>query len=359
MSRFVAAGAAGVALLALASGDVFAAERSALQVDLVPVAAKSRDDFLGALRFTMTNTSAQTIRVPSWQTPFLGVEADLFSVSFGKDEIEYVGMLAKRAAPAPEDFIEIRPGQRKSILVDLSEVYDLSRSGQYVIQFRTNLQFASAAGVPLAKANGAPVRLESSPTTLFVDGSDQFIDAPAEVQQSMGVKALQAPTFARCTTTQQSQLVTALDSARTYGNNSSAYMNANTQGLRYTTWFGAYNSGRYATVDSHFDSISYTLNNERVDFDCSCKKRGTYAYVYPNQPYRVYLCGAFWSAPNIGADSRAGTIIHEVSHFDIVANTDDVVYGMTGAKNLASTDPAGAVRNADNHEYFSENTAQH
>lgn len=45
-----------------------------------------------------------------------------------------------------------------------------------------------------------------------------------------------------------------------------------------------------------------------------------------------------------------------MSHFDVVAGTDDVVYGQTGSKNLAISDPDAAIRNADSHEYFAENT---
>ena len=45
-----------------------------------------------------------------------------------------------------------------------------------------------------------------------------------------------------------------------------------------------------------------------------------------------------------------------MSHFDVVASTDDFVYGQTGAMSLAITDPDDAVMNADNHEYFAENT---
>ena len=45
-----------------------------------------------------------------------------------------------------------------------------------------------------------------------------------------------------------------------------------------------------------------------------------------------------------------------MSHFTVVASTNDDVYGQAGAKNLAITNPAQAVDNADNHEYFAENT---
>ena len=57
-----------------------------------------------------------------------------------------------------------------------------------------------------------------------------------------------------------------------------------------------------------------------------------------------------------GTDSRAGTLIHELSHFTVVAGTSDFAYGQSAASRLARTSPSRAVRNADNHEYFAENT---
>ena len=54
-----------------------------------------------------------------------------------------------------------------------------------------------------------------------------------------------------------------------------------------------------------------------------------------------------------GTDSKAGVVIHEVSHFNVVAGTDDLAYGQTAAKKLK---PRRAIRNADSHEYFAENT---
>jgi peptidyl-Lys metalloendopeptidase len=45
-----------------------------------------------------------------------------------------------------------------------------------------------------------------------------------------------------------------------------------------------------------------------------------------------------------------------MSHFTVVAGTDDHVYGQSGAKSLAISNPTNALNNADNHEYFAENT---
>lgn len=129
--------------------------------------------------------------------------------------------------------------------------------------------------------------------------------------------------------------------------------NAGTQ--RYLEWFGAFTTSRYNTVTSHFNAISNAFNTAGINFDCKCKQN-YYAYVYPDQPYNIYLCKVFWQAPPSGTDSKAGTLIHEMSHFNIVAGTDDVVYGQAGARNLADTDPNAAITNADSHEYFAENS---
>jgi peptidyl-Lys metalloendopeptidase len=67
------------------------------------------------------------------------------------------------------------------------------------------------------------------------------------------------------------------------------------------------------------------------------------------------VCGAFWSAPTTGTDSKSGTLVHETSHFTVVAGTNDHVYGQTACKRLATTNPTQALDNADSHEYFAEN----
>ena len=80
-----------------------------------------------------------------------------------------------------------------------------------------------------------------------------------------------------------------------------------------------------------------------------------YAYVFPRQPYRIYLGSAFWTAPMVGTDSKSGTLIHELSHFTVLG-TNDYAYGQTGAIDLALANPAQAIMNADSREYFVENT---
>jgi peptidyl-Lys metalloendopeptidase len=80
------------------------------------------------------------------------------------------------------------------------------------------------------------------------------------------------------------------------------------------------------------------------------------AYVYPDQFGHVYLCGQYLAANMTGSDSKAGTIVHESTHFTINGGTEDTAYGAGPAQELARTNATAAVGNADSHEFFAENT---
>jgi peptidyl-Lys metalloendopeptidase len=56
-----------------------------------------------------------------------------------------------------------------------------------------------------------------------------------------------------------------------------------------------------------------------------------------------------------GTDSMGGTLVHETSHFDKIASTEDTEYGQSDCKKLAKKSPKEAINNADSHEYFAEN----
>lgn len=305
----------------------------------------------GQVRYSLTNTGSSPVLVLRWQTALQGVHEDLFSVTRGGAEAGYVGRHYKRGLPQPEDYIELGAGETKSAIVDLTTYYDMRTAGQYAVAVDTELMFAFEEDVTnRAKLNPLQEKVASRAAIVWVDG--------AHVTQEPDLSWLSLPksvSFTGCSNTRQGQVNTAVTSAKSYATNSKNYLNAGTVGARYTTWFGTYTSSRYNTVRSHFAAIEDAVYNRAMVFDCTCTD-SAYAYVYPTQPYKVYLCNAFWSAPNTGTDSRAGTIIHELSHFNVVAGTDDHAYGQTAAKNLARSNPKKAVDNADSHEYFAENT---
>lgn len=301
------------------------------------------------IHVSISNPTRHTIHVLSWYTPVNGVEEPLFAVGREGASVGYTGAIYKRPAPTGQDYIQLKAGESVTSDVYLDLYYDMSASGTYTVVYDvSSLNLTSEKGsqdhsVESMTSNSLVLQVEGrQASTLFGEAV-----APESVTGTTS--------FNKCSTTQQSLLLTARSQASTYSADALGYLNANKQDARYTTWFGVYLASRYATVKSNFGSISSAMDTAPVTFDCGCKKK-YYAYVYPSQPYKIYLCAIFWQAPMTGTDSKAGTLIHEMSHFMVVASTDDYAYGQTNAKNLALSDPNKAVDNADNHEYFAENT---
>jgi peptidyl-Lys metalloendopeptidase len=165
--------------------------------------------------------------------------------------------------------------------------------------------------------------------------------------------------FRSCNTTERNQLKRALKAAKTMAKKShNALRNVSQGNERYTEWFGDFTVQNYDKIKNDYDKIVDALDNKTITFNCSMQdcSEGEFAHVFPVRPYEIFLCNAFWAADLTGTDSRAGTLIHELSHFNVVAGTDDNVYGQTACRQLAISDPLEAIANADSHEYFAENT---
>lgn len=323
----------------------------------------------GKVEVQVTNTSKKTARIPRWQLPEEILQQNLFRVSRDGKPLRYEGAMVKRAVPTASEFAILRPGQTWRNVVDLAATYDMSQRGDYTISLASPLQFASlSGGERLLSKRGSPMVLESAPLRVWHDATikpfahqlDANVQAAFECHPRKPLcphRNTDPVKFVGCSASRVTELNQAIAAARNYSENSKGYLTAGTTGPRYTTWFGAYTSSRYATAQSQFAAIDVAMdqNNGQITINCGCSS-SAYAYVYPGRHYQIFVCNAFWSAPMTGTDSKAGTLIHEMSHFNVVAGTDDHVYGQTGAKNLAISNPTAALNNADNHEYFAENT---
>ena len=92
---------------------------------------------------------------------------------------------------------------------------------------------------------------------------------------------------------------------------------------------------------------------------------GLFAYVRPNDPTNtIFLGPKFWTAPDTGLDSKAGTLAHEMSHFTNIGGTKDnfpaqgyrqPVYGVGASRQLAQDNSDLALRHADSFQYYLEN----
>ena len=334
-------------LLALLSLSTLPALAQDVTVTLAPVREKfARTDEV-LVRVTLRNTSATPQLLLKWHTPVEGVQAPLFEVQRDGQPVRYLGIKAKRAAPTPGDYLRLEPGASIDTTVELSALYEMSVTGAYTLRYRTAAAslFATAALRPLAGT------LASSQVGIWIDGRlpRGAKTPPRQVASGGGLE------FSKCSNAQQEQLASAVDAGRAMTLDAAGYLGGASYAARYGTWFGALDAARGATVTSHFAAIRDAFETKPLKIDCGCSA-SYFAYVYPAQPYTVYVCKAFWTAPLTGTDSRGGTLLHELSHFDVVAGADDHVYGHDGAAELARTDPARAVNNADSHEYFGENS---
>ena len=312
---------------------------------LQPTVDRGGDVFV---RVVMSNTSATAQHLLRWRTPLDGVESPLFEVRRDGQPVRYLGRRIKRAPPGPADYVRLDPGASLSKTVELSRLYEMSVTGSYTIRYRSAAMPAPGAGVQAVVGE-----LVSSPVNIWVNGRLARGSKPAAMAPEPGGAGL---SYANCSNAQQEQLVTAMDAGRAMTADSHAYLASGKQyGERYTTWFGALDAARGARVTSNFTAIKDAFENKPVKIDCDCDEP-YFAYVYPARPYTVWVCRAFWAAAVTGTDSRGGTLLHELSHFDVVAATDDHVYGQAGAAELARSTPERAINNADSHEYFGENT---
>lgn len=357
-------------MAALAAACNAAAAPKGVAVTVVPEkhALGQNDDVV--VRVTITNNSGAPQYIMKARTPFEGVEEALFDIRRDGQPVPYLGAHIKRAAPTQADYFLLKPGASHSVKVELSALYDMSVSGDYQISYKQVspqlfLALPSAAGRSGAAAafdaDSDNATLVSAPASVWIDGrvargqkSQVMLDIEA-MKRAAAEPAAASLSFNKCTTTQMTTITQAMSAGSAMASDSDAYMQRGVIGTRYTKWFGTNNATRVATVKSHFAAIKDAFANKPVTVDCGCKQN-YYAYVYPTQPYKIYVCKAFWSAPMTGTDSKGGTLVHEMSHFNVVAGTDDHVYGQSGAASLAISNPDLAVQNADSHEYFGENT---
>ncbi|WP_375773565.1 M35 family metallo-endopeptidase [Archangium gephyra] len=321
---------------AQATGEV------AVSLSVSKATLSAREDV--SVTVTLTNVSSHPVQLLRYYIPDSRLKEGLFEVTRNGEPVEYIGPHIKRAAPTAQDYVTLAPGESLTGSAPVSGMYDLSETGSYTLRYTPRGLDQHSAVITKA------AQLDSNLVNLWIEGRESGLE-------SQGTVSAQGLTYSgACTSTEQSSISSALTSARTYANNASTYLNGISSGTtRYTTWFGAYSSTNLTTARNHFTNIKNALANAAIVVDCSCSD-SSYAYVYPSSPYKIYVCNAFWSAPTTGTDSKAGTLVHEMSHFTVVAATDDWAYGQSAAKNLAISSPSKALDNADSHEYFAENT---
>jgi len=330
----------GAAALALSVSNAAAAASDRLLVRLSVPTPVVRGDVDVTVAVSVTNPTREAITLLRWELPSDRHEGAAFRILLDGKPVPYTGPLVKRAAPTKEDYVRIEPGATLSYEVELTGAYDLSRNGMYSVEY-----------IGKGAADAGAIRSEAM--YLWLESRSERAAAAPVVPTA---DAASITFTGNCSASRKTTLTNAVAAATTYAANAQTYLNrtpAATQ--RYTKWFGALTTARWNTAKTHYTNINSAFSTKPLTLDCSCTQ-SYYAYVYPTQPYKIYVCNAFWSAPLTGTDSKAGTLVHEMSHFNVVASTDDWAYGQSAAAALAISNPTRALDNADSHEYFAENT---
>ncbi len=325
-------------------------------------------------RVILTNNSDRTLNVLKWQLPIEGMwDCDPFWVKRGEEVEVYLGKVMKRAAPKPHDYITMDPQESIETDFDLSEAYNISKAGKYTVELDTRvLDVGTQEPKTLAKRlddtrefQSLKLRSNIAEFELLEDRSPKQVGGVDSKWRALMASAAKISEFRACNTNQRNELDQAKEAAETIAKEALSVLSGAEQAnpaeaLRYKEWFGKYTQQNYARVLADYKNIVDALTTKQIIFNCSMEdcRDGVFAYVYPARPYEIFLCSAFWNAELTGTDSRAGTIVHELSHFNVVAGTDDNVYGQSACRQLAINSPEEAIANADSHEYFAENTPE-
>ncbi|CAE7171628.1 unnamed protein product [Rhizoctonia solani] len=345
-------------LLAATVSQVSAAPGLTLDLS-APPSAVDVDGLI--VKSVLKNTGDVTLKLLNDPRSILStVKAKTFSISSRAGAPEFTGLRVKyapsQAAKSTEGspFTVLAPGQTFEIDHELAGAYDFTKcgGGDYHLSAFNTFKYVDDSGELKT--------IEALTNTHQISISGKLASARSHVTPDTVHK--RAVTFTGCSSSQQNQIKAAATASNNMVANANSYLSALKSGKpRFTTWFGTYDQSRYNAIVSHFKNIGKDATS--MNYDCTDCLTNTsvdypnlYAYVYSNAPTKIYLCGAFWNAPLTGADSKAGIIVHENSHFTANGGAEDHVYGQGDAQALAKSNPATAIMNADSHEYFAENT---
>ncbi|CAE6485578.1 unnamed protein product [Rhizoctonia solani] len=341
-----------ILLLATLCGSVSATPSLSVSISAPPSVA-SIDNL--TITATITNTGKRSLKLLNHPRTVLShLSTRIFNIRRENDIPEFTGMVVYYSPDYvirrnnSVDFTFLAPGQSLERVHSLAGVYNFTSigPGEFEIKVDNRFYHVDPLGNLLSfEADTHPARFE---LTGGLARSHKI--APKNISPFKGpVQTLQI----QCTVDQQNMIIEAATYADRYISNALTYLqtiNGNTP--RYVAWFGAYDPQRAEAVKFHYaNSLGRAMLST---YDCmpdSCKD-GSVAYVWRQQPGVIHFCSWFWPRPAYGSNSKAGTIIHELTHF---TGTEDYAYGEIENLELARSSPASAVMNADSHMYFAEN----
>ena len=325
------------------------------------------------LTFTVTNFSNVDIDLLKRLLPLEGMKGNIFKVIDPNGEVlRYDGRLFKRGTPQKEEYVTIKSGASISTVIDLTEFYFFEKAGDYTVELNTGIQdfilLDNKENKDVVKdhSNKHKISLETQKFTIEKTDLDHKPTLGMRFRKEEGrlIKlrkekivdedAPKPPNIEGATELQKKMISTAHNKAyQVVGDSITNLQNGKDSNPEYAKWFGVLNKFNLSVVTKVLQSVSGALQKDKITYvvnGANCDP-GDFAYtIY--QTRTVYLCSGFWTAKPNGYDSQLGTIIHELTH--ATSDTEDYIYGIESALQLALDEPAKAINSADNFEYFSE-----
>ena len=253
----------------------------------------------------------QPARILKWLTPADGVDESLFTVTRDGQPVAYSGPTAKRPAATDSDYLAARAAARASATSSTSATSTTSRgpaATRSPTTSRPTISSTRRARPPSAKDALASDTISVKAAGRAAKGKPPPPPPPwpgqARLQGVLGHTAVGA----------QRRPHAGEGIRRERGD----LPGANKQGPRYTTWFGAVDvrALQHRHLALHGDLRRDAGRGDHLRLQQQAERL---RLRLPNEPYKIYLGSVYWSAPAIGTDSQAGTLIHEMSHFAVVA----------------------------------------
>lgn len=281
-----------------------------------------------------------------------GLRYDAFSVRHGNNKVIYHGIVVKT-----KDFsVPIHAGEEVSFNVDLTREYLINKDGIYTLTFNSeyfNPQHCTCNAISI---NMGDHGLQPIPT--WYQSSSL-----SKKSHSHNFKAFGLHKVYDATEAQFSVLKQAHEGAKQILNNiesKASETSPNYFAAPYAEMFCRSDIIMWPLVYSNTTHMNMYMNKGlEYHFNGDKCNPGDYAYVYKNVPdTKIYLCDMYNAADLLPSgrssyDTKAGVIIHEVSHKAV--NSEDHFYGYAKCKTFAdSCDTTITTTNADCLQIFSE-----
>jgi len=314
---------------------------------------KGDDNFL--VLFTIFNPSDKDVKICQRDTPLEGLWSKLFVVKnpAGK-EMAYRGKDIKRTERCGVDeHVTIPAGKSLSKRSRISGRYALEGDGLYYIRVRQPMN-----------EHLTYTDVMRTYTTIFVTGSAEHEErfqaaVKAQTAKKLADAGTGAVSYNGCSSSQQAELLRWHEDARDKIFASKACTESSC-GATVDTWFGSQTTNgqfvagaveQFNTMARVMDSSGYVCEGGMTARQGNVCGGSTYAFVYPSDTtQKIYICDFTFNYPDYS--EKVQTVIHELSHFNHIGNTNDNAYGESTCMSLAQQDFQRAIQTADNVGYF-------